>query len=541
AWAVRCFTTTSSDGEETIDSMPTWLGIDIGSTSVKAALVRSQYRKLALMRVVNVDVPPGGTVVEAARLAALQVLEGQPHDTSYGARAPKSPTADAIATSIDGSRVAIHRLLLPETAQKQLAEGLAYELGSQVPFDLETAVFDYRILDRTAERDAGREAGQLALVVAVARIDDVRARIDVVREALAQEPERVAVGALSLGTLVRFVPALTETDTIAIVDLGAKASEVLVLERGEAVFARTVSIGTDGLPATAPRLARDIRTSFAGPRSQGGDPPTRVYLWGGGAFVSGAEGFLSGELEVPVQLLPDPVLDLMGVAGSAHELPRYAKAISLALSLGGREGLNLRRGPLAFERGFAWVRERIPVLAGLAAVLLVSFVFSGWARIYEAHRERDALTGALGSVTKEVLGTEATSAQEAQDLLGKEAALSDEDPMPHADGFDVMTRLSEPIPTSITHDVEELDLQKGHVVVRGIAGSNPESQAIASALAEYPCVSDAKIKSTTQMVGSERQKYLMEVDLKCPEDVKPAAKKKGESSTNAAASASGGK
>jgi general secretion pathway protein L len=521
--------------------MPTWLGIDIGSTSVKAALVRSQYRKLALVRVVSVDVAPGGTVIDAARAAALQVLEGQPQDTSYGGRAPKSPTADAIATAIDGSRAAIHRLVLPETAQKQLAEVLAYELGSQVPFDLETAVFDYRILDRRPDRDDGRDAGQLALVVAVARIDDVRARIDVVREALAQEPERVAVGALSLGTLVRFIPALSETDAIAIVDLGAKASEVLILERGEAVFARTVSTGTDGLPGTAPRLAREIRTTFSGYRSQGGAAPTRVYLCGGGAFVSGAEGFLSGELEVPVQLLPDPVLDLMGVAGSAHELPRYAKAISLALSLGGREGLNLRRGPLAFERGFAWVRERIPVLAGLAAVLLVSFVFSGWARIYEAHRERDALTGALGSVTKEVLGTEATSAQEAQDLLGKEAALSDEDPMPHADGFDVMTRLSEAIPTSITHDVEELDLQKGHVVIRGIAGSIPESQAIASALADYPCMSDAKIKSTTQMVGSERQKYLMEFDLKCHEDMKPAAKKKGEASPSAAASASGGK
>jgi general secretion pathway protein L len=518
--------------------MPTWLGIDIGSTSVKAALVRSQYRKLALVRVVSVDVVPGGTVVEAARQAALRVLEGEPNDTSYGGRAPKSPTADAIATAVDGSRAAIHRLLLPETAQKQLAEVLAYELGAQVPFDLETAVFDYRILDKRE----GHDVGQLSLVVAVARVDDVRARIDVVREAMAQEPERVAAGALSLGTLVRFIPALSEADTIAIVDLGAKASEVLILDRGEAVFARTVSTGTDGLPATAPRLARDIRTSFSGYRSQGGAAPTRVYLCGGGAFVSGAEGFLSGELEVPVQLLPDPAMDLMGVAGSAHELPRYAKAISLALSLGGREGaLNLRRGPLAFERGFAWVRERIPVLAGLAAVLVVSFVFSGWARVYEAHRERDALTGALGMVTKEVLGTEATSAQEAQDLLAKEAALSDEDPMPHADGFDVMTRLSEAIPKSITHDIEELDLQKGHVVVRGVAGSIPESQSIVSALSDYPCMSDAKIKSTTQVVGGDRQKYLMEFDLKCPEDAKPAAKKKGEPASSAAASASGGK
>jgi general secretion pathway protein L len=242
-----------------------------------------------------------------------------------------------------------------------------------------------------------------------------------------------------------------------------------------------------------------------------------------------------------VHLLPEPSLDLTALAGGGHELPRYAKAMALALALSSRSsGLNLRRGPLAFERGFTWVRERIPILVGLAAVVLVSFVFSGWARIYEVHTERDALQGALGAVTKEVLGAEVTTAQEAQDLLAKEASLSDEDPMPHADGFDIMVRLSEAVSPSIKHDVEELDLQKGHVVVRGVAGSIPDSQAIASALSDYACMSDVKIKSTTQAVGSDRQKYVMEFDLKCPEDAKPTPKKKGDTSAAAGGSSSAG-
>jgi general secretion pathway protein L len=505
--------------------MPTWLGIDIGGSSVKVALVRSAYRKIALVRVASVEVAAGGSVVEAVRMAALRALEGE------------AQSADAIATAIEGSRAAIHRVILPSTALKQLAEVLAFELGAQVPFDLDGAVFDWRLLEH------GDEAGQLPIVAAVARVEDVSARIGLVKEATGQEPERVAVGALSLGALVPFIPALAEGETIAIVDLGAKVSEVLVLEHGEAVFARTLSTGTEGLPSTAPRLARDIRMSFAGYRAQGGTPPTRVYLCGGGAYVSGAEGFLSGELEIRVELLPEPSLDLTAMGEMARELPRYAKAIALALSLSGRgTGLNLRRGPIAFERGFAWVRERVPVLAGLAAVVLVSFVFSGWARMYEAHKEREVLAAALGAVTKEVLGTEASSAQDAQDLLAKEAALSDEDPMPHADGFDAMVRLSEAVPPSIKHDVDELDLQKGHAVVRGIAGSIPDSQAIASALAEFPCMSDVKIKSTTQMVGGDRQKYVMEFDVKCPEDAKAAPKKKGEASAaGSSSSTSGGK
>jgi general secretion pathway protein L len=179
----------------------------------------------------------------------------------------------------------------------------------------------------------------------------------------------------------------------------------------------------------------------------------------------------------------------------------------------------------------------------LAAVIVVSFVFSAWARLHEVHVERGVLEAVLGSVTKEVLGAEATTAQDAQDLLTKEAALSDEDPMPHADAFDVMVHLSEAVPTTITHDVEELDVQKGHVVVRGIVGSIPEAQSIASTLSDERCLADVKIKSTSQAVGGDRQKYVMELDLKCPEDVKASPKKKGDASSSAsvAASASGGK
>jgi general secretion pathway protein L len=506
--------------------MPTWLGIDIGSASVKAALVRSTYRKLALVRTASADVAASGGVVEAIRAAVARVLEGEKQGT------------DATAVAIEGARAAIHRLTLPAAAQKQLADVLAYELEAQVPFDLEGAVFDWRLLER------GGEDGQLPVVAAVARVDDVRARIELVKQATAQEPERVGVGGFVLGALAPYVPGLGEADTVAVVDLGAKASEVLLLERGEPVFARTLSTGTEGLPATAERLARDLRVSFGAHRAQGGSAPSRVFLCGGGAFVSGAEGFLSGSLEIPVQVLPDPALETAGTGlDVTRDLPRYAKAVALALSLAGRgTGLNLRRGPLAFERGFAWVRERIPVLAGLAAVILVSFAFSAWARLHSAHKEREVLQAALGAVTKDVLGTEATTAEEAQDLLSKEAALTDEDPLPHADAFDVMVRISEAIPSSMVHDIEEFDVQKGHVIVRGVVGSIPDAQAIQATLAEDKCLADVKIKNTVQMVGTDRQKYTLEFDLKCPEDSKtPPKPRSAPGGASAAASGSGGK
>jgi general secretion pathway protein L len=204
--------------------------------------------------------------------------------------------------------------------------------------------------------------------------------------------------------------------------------------------------------------------------------------------------------------------------------------------------MNLRKGPLAFERGFAWVKEKIPLLAGLGAAIFVISLLSAGAQLYSLSRERTALEGALTTVTKEVLGEGTDSAARANELLAKQTTVSDEDPLPHSDAFDVMVKLSEDIPQSMVHDVEELDVQKGHVIVHGIVGSIPDAQAIMTALKNERCFSDVKITRTNQVVGGERQKYVMEFDLKCPEDVKGAAKKPGTaSSAQPAGSASGGK
>jgi general secretion pathway protein L len=485
------------------------MGVDIGTTAVKVAVLRSTYRKTSLVALASCDVADAGGPVAAAQRAAQEAM------------AKIKSGTDGIGVAIDGSRVAVRMLSLPASAQKQLNDVLAFELEAQVPFDMETSIFDYRLL-------ASPKGGELSVLAAVARIDDVRARIDIVKEALKQEPERVAVGAFPLANLASVVPALAEPGPVVVLDLGTRSSEVLVLRAGEPAFARTLSFGTEGLPQSAARLAREIRVTLAAYRAQGGEAASRIFLCGGGAFVSGAEHFLSAELEIPVEIVPAPGLDVAELDPARHlELPRFAKAVGLALGLGRGAGLNLRRGPLAYERGFAWVRDKVPILAGLAAVILVSFVFAGWARLYSLGKEHDALAGALGDVTKQVLGEETEDPARAQELITQQTAINDEDPMPHADAFDVMVKLSEAIPPSMTHDVEELDVNRTHVTLHGIVGSIPDAQAIQAALHDERCFQDVKIGRTSQQPGGDRQKYVMEWDVKCPEDVKGTTKKKG--------------
>jgi general secretion pathway protein L len=512
--------------------MPTWLGIDIGGAAVKVAVVRSQYRKTTLEALVKVDIIRGEDGVEvgsALRSAVESVLA-------------TSGPPDAVAVAVDGSRATVRTVKLPAGAIKQIAEVLPFELEAQIPFEMSESVFDYRVLPRAAKVD-DEESSTVPVLVGVARITEVTKRIEIAREATGMEPERVGLGALPLANVLTLVAEVGGEGPVALIDLGANTSDVLILAGGEPVFARTLSHGTALIESTAPLLAREIRLTLGAFRSLGGAAPARVYLSGGGSFKAGAEAFLASELELPCTMLPPPPgLELGPALASmrAAEVAWFTKALGLALSLGPRPlDLDLRKGPLAFERGFAWVRDKIPVLAGLAMVVLVSFFFSAWAQLHGASLDQDTLETALGIVSKDVLGEETTSAARANELLAQQTTLTNDDPLPHSDAFDVMVKLSEDIPATVTSDIDELDVQKGHVVVHGIVGSIPEAQSIAEALRKERCFADVKITRTNQVFGSDRQRYILELDERCPEDVRGPKKK--ETSVTPAASSSGGK
>lgn len=506
--------------------MATHIGLDIGASSVKAVALRVSFNKTRLEALSSIDVAEAGSLDEAMRRAMANVTGGKPE------------THDGVAAALSGERIATRLLTLPASAQKQIGEVLPFELESELPFDTDDAVWDYRVLG--AARPPSVKEDQLAVLTSVARTTDARARIEQVKNALGYEPERLGAGVFPLGNLVAVTEALRGA-VVAIVDLGVERSEVLVLRDGESAFTRTLLVGTSGLPQNAPKLARELRTTLAAYRATGGPAVAKIVLAGGGAYVSGAESFLGQELGVPVERIGAPSMELNPSIGADTGFATYAKAVGLALSLGARAtDPNLRKGPLAFERGFGWIKERLPVIIALGAAALVAFLVGSVLEIAALANERDTLEKALSTVTGEVLGEATDSADRANELLAKESSLIDEDPLPHADAFDVMVRLSESVPQSVVHDIEELDVQKGHVAIRGIVGSVNDAQEILKNLKSEPCFSNVTIKNTSQVVGGDRQKYSMEFDVKCPQDVK-TKKKESAGAASASASSTGAK
>jgi general secretion pathway protein L len=330
----------------------------------------------------------------------------------------------------------------------------------------------------------------------------------------------VGCGPLPLANLASVIPELSGAGTIALIDLGGSRTEVVLLANGEPVFARTLSRGVSGLPQSAPLLAAELRQTFVAWDAHGGEPISVVYLLGGGAAVQGALEYLSSMLSLRVEFLPNLAVDGVG-PDDFDVVRRFAKAISLALGLSARpRDLDLRKGPLAFQRGYGFLKERVPLLSGLVAAILISFGFSTWAEMRSLGRENEVLTSALATLSKDVLGAEVGSAEEASELLEKIKSQEEADPMPHMDAFDVIVELSKAIPQSIVHDIEEFDVQRGHVKINGLVSSTADAQLISGAMQSHRCLSDVKISKITQAVNIQRQKYVLEFDIKCPEDDK---------------------
>ena len=502
--------------------MQRFLGLDVSRTYVRAALLNVSLRKITVEALEEVSIEDAGGAKDAL----------------WAAVGDMKP--DGTAVQLSGEKAFFRRFEIPAAAMKEINNVLGYELESTVPFEMEEAVFDHRTV-KTAK------VGETVPVFAcVARIEDVRERINLVKDALKLDPERVGVGAMPLSNLVAVIPELEgvakkgepeDNKPVGVLSLGERTSDLVILERGEPVFSRSLSRGTYGLPGSAPALSRELRQTLAAWRAQGGDLLRGIYLVGGGASAAGAELFLSTELGVSILPLPEARFD--GLTPEQKEkLPRFSMALGLALGLTTRtKAFNLRRGPLEIERRYPFLRDKVPLLAGLGAAIAVSFAFSILSENRSLDSERELLEAKLAVVSQEVLGESTTDPQKARDLLDHGPGAED-DPLPQADAFDVMVKLSEAVPKEVVHDVLELDYARNnHVTIQGTVPSVADAQNIAEKMKEHRCFKDVKVSRTIQY-SADKQKYTLELDVKCEkEKKKPKDKPEAEESPSASATA----
>jgi general secretion pathway protein L len=529
------------------------LGIDLGAYSVKVAVVSPGFRSATMVDVHERLVPPGDEPHEERAARALGEIirqERLDQDTPYAA--------------LSGDRVFLHVLefAFRSLRRPDLARAVGAELESVLPIDLEDMVYAFEPLPRdltrrsmvatgepaSADPDIGGPpispalaAGPLAAPTEGMRVLSCAAPTERVRELIALvggervEPRGVIAAPASYPRLVERLAgaaaaapgvAADPGGPVAVVDIGHERTDVCVVVRGRAVYARTIARGgrqltesiariwrlsweqaesakhQDGFVASAAEpaqsdawsrihealvpelgpLVRDLRQSLLACRAKTGATAERVLLVGGGSRLRGLASYLSEQLHMQVGLL-GPAEDHAVLGSRLQGLGARADVAFLAAAIAfdgasGRPTFDLRQGDLAFKADLSFLRAKAMPLAAAAIVVVAFAAVSAYANLYKLRKSEAALDKRLALESAEVFGKPLSAAA----VLGRVSPQgdADENPMPKRTAYDLLLALNLAMPgkDQIKIDIQDLDIKPGKIVVRAVSGQTEARDAL---------------------------------------------------------------
>ena len=308
------------------------LGLDIGSSAIKAIVLRSHRKGRELIHYGIEPLPPQ-TIVDGAIMDQSAVIEAIGRlRTALGFRAKD------VATAIAGHSVIVKKIELPPMAADELAEQIPIEAEQHIPFRRD---IDHQV------GTARNAHGQMEVVLVAAKKEMIADHVQVIREAKLQ-PVVVDVAAFCVQNA--FEAAYGDraaTETVALVHTGNAITHVNVLVGGVSVFTRDVTVGGATFTEEIQRKlhvshddAEAFKLALGEPASAGGPPVpgivsplvdeiadataaklqrtidfflasahdiklSRIFLSGGSAKVAALARCLGERAKVPVELL-DP-------------------------------------------------------------------------------------------------------------------------------------------------------------------------------------------------------------------------------------------
>ncbi|MCY4659711.1 MAG: type IV pilus assembly protein PilM [Acidobacteria bacterium] len=335
---------------------PVLVGLDIGSSAVKAVEVEPTRASLRIVAAGAAPVPRGavvdGVVVDGGAVAGAirSVVD------AHGVR------ARAVAASLAGSAVLVRRITVPRMSDSELDESIYWEVDQYVPVDLGDVTLDYQVLDRERDGDRG---DTMDVLLVVAKKDRVAECASVI-ELAGLEPAVIDVDALALHNAYESAYG-ADRDPVVLVHAGASAVTTAVVRAGRLELTRDVSLARYMQSTGEPGGARDeayVEDVGREPRAAADDKATaelvaleveraiedccadedaadsidRIVVSGGGACAPGFAAALADRVEARVvRFEPCRGLEIASRVAAGGLLAGDAPAAAVAL------GLALRR------------------------------------------------------------------------------------------------------------------------------------------------------------------------------------------------------
>lgn len=522
----------------------TIIGLDLGSTGVKAVHLRRGLMGLEWVKAVRRDWPhPLGPFDFNPPDSQAAVLRDLWAEMAVGQA--------RVVVSVPMHLCSVRTITLPFTDERKLAQVVPFEVEAQLPYSLEEVVVDHHRLHT--------ENGSSRLLVAALPKEILRRHLNLLSK-IGIEPPLVELDALALYSLAHH-GLQTLPPEIVMVEIGATKTVVLVMSQGEVRSARTILHGSQhwtqalaeahsisleeaeerkqrvglsalggeegtsrplsiALEAWVEELVKTLHVAQLESVSSGqparqdlaGGPVVSsvsegsggsVVLCGGGAKLKELETFVATVLKRDIKTLIPPLVREKGLPWDIA----WSQALGLALKGGGAKQasrLNFRKGEFAYTGEVVKSRRRTQmVFAGLLSLLLLAgadltLKYRLQASHYRALREelRQMFTEMFPEVKNIVDEVQQTRTAIAE--LKKSAALFGSGE-PSALG--VLGELTARISKEIKIEVQELVIEPERVRLEAETDSFDSVDRIKAAVAQSALFSEVSVSDAKITVG----------------------------------------
>jgi len=206
------------------------IGLDIGSSSVKAVELTAKAKGIELQHVGVAKLPPEA-IVQGAFLNSSAIVEAIREAVNGASARTKN-----VATAVSGHSLIVKKISLPSMTREELEESIRWEAEQYIPFDINEVNLDFQILN------SGAGEGQMDVLLVAAKKDLIDDYVNVVREA-GLHPAVLDVEAFAVENAFEANCEIAPDEVVAIADIGAQVVNINIISNGIPAFTRDISTG----------------------------------------------------------------------------------------------------------------------------------------------------------------------------------------------------------------------------------------------------------------------------------------------------------
>ena len=199
------------------------VGLDIGSSSIKMVELQAKGRSYHLDRFGMSLIPDG--IVSGGEIVDPVVLSG----LIMSLHKELGIKSKFVCTGMFGGSVIVKKIFIPRTDKKLIGEQIQWEAEQYIPFDLNETSVDYHLL-----RESNTTTETMDVLLVAAKQDCIAGYFEAI-ESAGLRCSVIDVNSFALANCFEINYGVRDNVT-AIINIGAKVMNFLVIEKGNVVF-----------------------------------------------------------------------------------------------------------------------------------------------------------------------------------------------------------------------------------------------------------------------------------------------------------------